>query len=41
MWNVVSLFIAAMDVVNGIPLGQALTQFCELPLNHSLVQTMK
>src|SRR5699024_9813707 len=31
MWNVVSLCIAAMDVVSGIPCGQASTQFCAIP----------
>jgi len=28
---VVSLLIAAIDVVSGMPFGQARTQFCELP----------
>jgi hypothetical protein len=35
IWNVVSLFIAAIEVVKGIPFGQAFTQFWELP--HSYV----
>jgi hypothetical protein len=32
IWNDVSLFIAAIDVVNGIPFGQAFTQFCDIEL---------
>src|SRR5699024_6566386 len=35
MWKVVSLCIEAIEVVKGIPFGQASTQFCAIP--HSAI----